>query len=102
MLDPTYNVARIAIKRRTANPWFKRGTLYRKALDVLRTATGPMTGADIARAVLAANNVTDADSKGVQTLAQAIQAGLRNHAGGGVQRVGEEVPARWKMKEAAN
>jgi hypothetical protein len=71
MLDPSYNVARIAIKRRTANPWFKRGTLYRKALDVLRTATGPMTGADIARAVLAANNVTDADSKGVQTLRRA-------------------------------
>jgi hypothetical protein len=51
----------IAAKRRNkSNPWFKRGTLYRKALDVLRTATGPMTGADIARAVLAANNVTDA------------------------------------------
>jgi hypothetical protein len=50
---------------------------------VLRTATGPMTGADIARAVLAANNVTDADSKAAQTLAQAIQAALRNHAGGG-------------------
>ena len=61
MLDPSYNVARIAIKRRTANPWFKRGTLYRKALDVLRTATGPMTGADIARAVLAANNVVVSD-----------------------------------------
>jgi hypothetical protein len=28
-----------------------------------------MTGADIARVVLAAYNVTDADSKGVQTLA---------------------------------
>jgi hypothetical protein len=84
-LDPSYNVARIAIKRRTANPWFKRSTLYRyrKALDVLRTATGPMTGADIARAVLAANYVTDADSKAAQTLAQAIQAALRNHAGGG-------------------
>jgi hypothetical protein len=40
-------------------------------------------------AVLAANNVTDADSKGVQTLAQAIQASLRNHVGGGVQQVGE-------------
>jgi hypothetical protein len=24
MLDPGYNLARIAIKRRTANPWFKR------------------------------------------------------------------------------
>jgi hypothetical protein len=72
------------------------GTLSRKALDVLRTGT-PMTGADIASAALAANNVTDADSKGVQTLAQAIQAGLRNHAGEGVQRVGEGVPAKWRL-----
>jgi hypothetical protein len=55
-----------------------------------------------AKAVLAANNVTDADSKGVQTLAQAIQGSLRNHAGGGVQQVGEGIPARWRLKEAAN
>jgi hypothetical protein len=33
MLDPAYNLARITVKRRQANRWFKRGTLYRKALD---------------------------------------------------------------------
>jgi hypothetical protein len=53
-------------------------------------------------AALAANNVTDADSKGVQTVAQATQASLRNHTGGGVQQVGEGVPAKWRLKEAAN
>jgi hypothetical protein len=77
---------RIAIKRRTANPWFKRGTLYRKALDVLRTATEPMTATEIAQAVLAANKVTDADAKAVQVLSQGILASLRNHDGKGVQR----------------
>ena len=30
MLDPTYNLARITVKRRKANGWFKRGTLYRR------------------------------------------------------------------------
>jgi hypothetical protein len=45
-------------------------------------------------AVLAANNVADVDSKGVQTVAQAIQASLRNHTGGGVQQVGEGVPGQ--------
>jgi hypothetical protein len=59
-----------------------------------------MTGADIAKAVLAAHDVTDANSKAAQTLAEAIQAGLRNHAGGSVQQVGEGVPARWRL--AAN
>jgi hypothetical protein len=49
MLDPAYNLARITVKRRQANRWFKRGTfLYRKALDVLRTAEQPMTATDIA------------------------------------------------------
>jgi hypothetical protein len=39
-----YNVAAIAARRRQrTNPWFKRGTLFREALGVLRTATAPMT-----------------------------------------------------------
>lgn len=39
LLDPSYNLGKIAVKRRQPNKWFKRGTLYRRALDVLRTAT---------------------------------------------------------------
>jgi hypothetical protein len=46
MLDPSYNLARITVKRRQPNKWFKRGTLYKRAMDVLRTATGPMKGND--------------------------------------------------------
>src|ERR1700682_4971079 len=52
MLDPTFNLARITVKRRKANGWFKRGTLYRKALDVLRTATEPLTARQIGAAHL--------------------------------------------------
>lgn len=36
MLDSTFNLRWIAVARRRTR-WFKRGTLYRKALDVLRT-----------------------------------------------------------------
>lgn len=54
MLDPTYNLVRITVKRRQANRWFKRGTLYRRTLDVLRTAGQPMTTTDIAWKVLEA------------------------------------------------
>jgi hypothetical protein len=32
MLDPAYNLAKITVKRRKPNKWFKRGTLYRNAL----------------------------------------------------------------------
>jgi hypothetical protein len=42
MLQPGFSVASIAAKRRNrSNPWFKRGTLFRSAVDVLRRASGP-------------------------------------------------------------
>jgi hypothetical protein len=102
MLDPSYSLRAISVKRRATGKWFKRGTLYRKALDVLRRAEAPMTATDLAWAVLAANSITTDDKKAVQILGQGIQASLRNHAGKGVQQVNEGSPARWKMKEAAN
>jgi hypothetical protein len=52
MLDPTYNLRRIAVKRRQPNPWFKRDTVYRRAVDVLTTATEPLTAREIAERVL--------------------------------------------------
>src|SRR6266513_4907202 len=35
MLDPGYSLRAISVKRRQPNPWFKRGTVYRRAVDVL-------------------------------------------------------------------
>jgi len=35
MLDRTFNLRAISVKRRQPNPWFKRGTVYRRAVDVL-------------------------------------------------------------------
>src|SRR5665213_1264481 len=53
MLSPGYDVKAIAARRTyKANPWFKRGTLYRAILDTLRRATGPMTADDICKAIL--------------------------------------------------
>jgi hypothetical protein len=44
MLEPDFNARAISAKRRnTGNPWFKRGTLYRSAVDVLRRAASPIT-----------------------------------------------------------
>ena len=43
MFEPSFDVRKIAIKRRQqGNPWFKRGTVFRHAVDVLRTATEPV------------------------------------------------------------
>jgi hypothetical protein len=38
LLDPAYSVRGISVRRRKPNPWFKRGTVFREALGVLRTA----------------------------------------------------------------
>src|SRR5260221_7962358 len=59
MLDPGYSLRAISVKRRKPNPWFKKGTIYRRAVDVLRTAEQPLTAREIADLVLAAANVTD-------------------------------------------
>jgi hypothetical protein len=96
MLDPGYNLGRIAVKRRQPNKWFKRGTLYRRAVDVLRTATGPMTTAEIAEAILKAEGI-EAAKADVQSIALAVQHSLKNHEGKGVEIVGEARPARWRL-----
>src|ERR1700720_343691 len=39
MLDPGYSLRAISVRRRQPNSWFKRGTVYRRAVEVLRTVT---------------------------------------------------------------
>jgi hypothetical protein len=73
MLDPDFNARAISAKRRnTGNPWFKRGTLYRSAVDVLRRAASPMT----ADALLAGKTPT-ATRKQEEALQAALLAALR-------------------------
>jgi hypothetical protein len=54
MLSRAVNIRLIAPKRRhVGNPWFKRGTLHRSAIDMLGRAQAPMTARQIADAVAA-------------------------------------------------
>jgi hypothetical protein len=44
MLKSDFDVSSISAKRRNkSNPWFKRGTLFRSAVDVLRRAGNSVT-----------------------------------------------------------
>lgn len=98
LYDPTFNMKRIACRRRyKGNPWFKRGTLFRGALDVLREATEPLTVRQITERMLAAHGVTDASVKAVRDLTGGVQASIQNHDGGAVVRVGEGMPGRWRL-----
>jgi len=96
MLDPSYNLARITVKRRQPNKWSAQ-----RAVDVLRTATGPMTTAEIGEAVLRAEGI-EASKADAQAVALGIQHSLKNHEGKGVERAGDSSPAHWRLKEAAN
>ena len=100
MLQPGFNVATIAAKRRNkSNPWFKRGTLFRSAVDVMRRAGKPMTAREIADAMIAGKAVT-ANRKQFVDLQAAVLTALRKRDG--MMVVGEGSPLRWRLKEAAN
>jgi hypothetical protein len=97
MLEPGYNVRRIAVRRRKLNPWFKRGTIYRIALDILRDADGPLTTRQITERMLAAKGVTNASQRAVRDLITSVLSSLRLHEGKSVRTVGEGMPARWVL-----
>lgn len=98
LYDPDYSVRSISIRRRvTGNPWFKRGTMFRYALDALRTASGPLTVAELTKAVMAARNIENATTKQRKAIEAAIRSCLETNAGKTVQRVGEDVPKCWKI-----
>ena len=95
MLDPDFNARAISAKRRnTGNPWFKRGTLYRSAVDVLRRAASPMTARQISDALLAGKTPV-ATRKQEEALQAALLAALRVRNGKTV--IGEGSPAEWRL-----
>ena len=95
MLQPGFNVASIAAKRRNkSNPWFKRGTLFRSAVDVMRRAGTPMTAREIADTLIA-GKAPQATRKQAIDLQAAILAALRKRSGGAI--VGEGAPAQWRL-----
>lgn len=98
MLQPGFSVAGIAARRRNkSNPWFKRGTLFRSAVDVLRRQARSMTVREIATTLIA-DKAVPATRKQFVDLQAAIHAALRKRDGIGV--VSEGAPARWRLKDA--
>jgi hypothetical protein len=89
MFDPAYNARSIAARRRiTGNPWFKRGNLFRAALDVLRAAQGPLTVQQIADAMLTAKGVKEPTRKQRSGIEAGVWSSLENHNGKTVEFVG--------------
>jgi|SRR5882724_6514115 len=105
MFDPGHDVRRIAVKRRNAKRGpFKRGTVFRSALAVLRDAAAPMTTKEICLRLLAAKSIAEPTREQVRDMIGAVHRSIRNQEGESVERIGEGMPARWQLsnEEAAN
>lgn len=99
LFDPAYDVRRITARRRyKGNAWFKRGTIMRHALDVLRKAQAPLTAREIAERMLVAKGVSGATQKALRSLVGSVQVSLQNHDSKTVERVGEGMPGRWQLQ----
>jgi hypothetical protein len=98
MFDPVFHVAEIAPRRRvTGNPWFRRGTLFRHALEAMRAAGKPLCARDIMLGMLVAKGVTDATPHQVRVLTNGLTRSLMNNRGRAVETVGEGSPMRWRI-----
>lgn len=100
MLSPGFNVRAISIRRRyKGNAWFKRGTIYRHAVDEMRRADEALTAREITLRMLTARKVTDATPKEIRDLAGGVLTSLRNHDGDTVETTGAGFPQRWQLKQ---
>jgi hypothetical protein len=99
MFSPGYDVRAIAARRQyKANPWFRRGTLFRSALDVMRAASEPLTVAEIVDRMLASKGVASARTDQIRGMQSAVLASLQNRRGkGSVQRADNRIPMRWRL-----
>jgi hypothetical protein len=96
LLDPTFSLRPIAIHRRKVNPWFKRGTQFRYALDVLREAEKPLTTSEIVSRMLAAKGVKDPSQADIRMIFGSVGVSLREHIGRAVvQHDGR--PVKWSI-----
>jgi hypothetical protein len=98
LFDPAYDVRRIAVRRRQRlNKWFKRGKMFPAALDALRANPMPMTVRELARVVLINQGEPEPDLKTLRTMEGGMRACLANKEGKTVERVGEGMPAKWRL-----
>jgi hypothetical protein len=97
LLDPTYSLRPIAIHRRKLNPWFKRGTQYRYALDALREAEKPLTTAEIVTRMIAAKGVENPSQADIRVIFGSVRKSLENQTGVTVERY-DGRPVKWLIK----
>jgi len=98
MLQPGFDTRRIAVKRRNnANPLFKRGTVFRAVLGVLREAQAPMTTDEISLALYRSKGVQEPSRDQMRHMFGAANTTLRGNQGKSVAATMER-PRRWQLR----
>ena len=87
----------LAIHRRKVNPWFKRGTQFRYALDALREAEKPLTTSEIVSRMIAAKGIKDPSQADIRMIFGSIGVALREHEGRTIIKH-DGRPVRWSIK----
>jgi len=100
LLDPTRNISNIAVRRRKPNPYFKRGTVFRAVLDVLRRSGKPLSAHEITLAMLTAKGFKNVPVQALRDLEGAVRSSLRGRDDGAVAAIGNH-PRRWALKTGA-
>jgi hypothetical protein len=98
LLQPGYNLARITVRRRKPNPWFKRGTVLRNVLEVLRTAESPMTCREIADKMLVTAGITEPDKAEHHKLVGSVSSAMISNRGRSFIMHNQGSPFRWSLK----
>lgn len=102
LLEPGFNVARIAPRRRNrSNPLFKRGEIFREVLSLLRTTQGTPTTREIVETMLRKRGVTKPSATQIRSMVGAVHSSLRNHEGRSIETAGEGMPVRWRLIDGA-
>ncbi len=97
LLQRGLNARRITSRRKyNPNPLFKRGTVFRAALEVLRAAPEPMTAEEIRAALFRSKGVETPAKKDAARMYGAVNASLENHLGNTVA-CDDDRPRRWSV-----
>jgi hypothetical protein len=83
--------------RRKPNPWFKHGTLFRSAVEVLRAAGRPLHTRKIVEALCKHKGIS-ADILTFADLVKSVERSLVYHRGGRIVAVGSR-PVHWKLAD---
>ena len=84
---------------RRPNSWFKPGELARLVLDVLRTATAPLSIREITTQIMERRRLDPQDGRTAELLRKLVRNAVNRQAADLVERVEDGTLVRWRVRE---